>query len=166
LGCLRRFCWPISPPGTGSRFGMMRPITSDRPCSRGKAWEKIWFQPGATQQFYPLTYSVFWLEQKLWADATPGYHLVNILLHAASALLLVKVLRRLEVPGAWLAGALWALHPVQAESVAWMSELKNTLSGLCYLGSALAYLRFDRERKGAFYLVSLGCLGRGCWPSR
>ena len=122
---------------------------------------KIWFQPGATQQFYPLVYSVLWLQQKLWADAPTGYHIVNILVHAASALLLVKVLRRLEVPGAWLGAALWALHPVQVESVAWMSELKNTLSGLCYLGSALAYLRFDRERKGAFYLVSLALFGAG-----
>jgi tetratricopeptide (TPR) repeat protein len=123
--------------------------------------EKIWFQPGTTPQYYPLVSSVFWLEQKLWAYATPGYHLVNIILHLASALLLVRVLRRLEVPGAWLGAALWALHPVQAESVAWMSELKNTLSGLCYVGSALAYLRFDRERKGAFYLGSLALFAAG-----
>jgi tetratricopeptide (TPR) repeat protein len=123
--------------------------------------ERIWFQPGATQQYYPLVYSVFWLEQKLWGAAPAGYHLVNILLHLASALLLVRVLRRLEAPGAWLGAALWALHPVQAESVAWMSELKNTLSGLCYLGSALAYLRFDQQKKGAFYLVSLGLFGAG-----
>jgi len=126
-----------------------------------KGLERIWFQPGTTPQYYPLVCSVFWLEQKLWAYATPGYHLVNIILHLASALLLVKVLRRLEVPGAWLGAALWALHPVQAESVAWMSELKDTLSGLCYVGSALAYLRFDRERKGAFYLGSLGLFGAG-----
>ena len=87
--------------------------------------------------------------QKLWADAPTGYHLVNILVHAASALLLVKVLRRLEVPGAWLGAALWALHPVQVESVAWMSELKNTLSGLCYLGSALAYCDLTGRGRGS-----------------
>jgi hypothetical protein len=121
----------------------------------------IWFQPGATPQYYPLVSSLFWMEQKLWGNATLGYHLVNILLHVASALLLVKVLRRLEVPGAWLGAALWALHPVQVESVAWMTELKNTLSGLCYFGSALAYLRFDRERKGVFYLTALGLFGAG-----
>jgi tetratricopeptide (TPR) repeat protein len=126
-----------------------------------KGLERIWFEPGATQQFYPLVYSVLWLEQKVWADAPAGYHIVNILLHAVSALLLVKVLRRMEVPGAWLGAALWALHPVQVESVAWMSELKNTLSGLCYLGSALAYLRFDRERRGWCYLASLGLFGAG-----
>jgi len=123
--------------------------------------EQIWFQPGATPQYYPVVCSVFWLEQNLWGSAPAGCHLVNILLHVTSALLLVKVLRRLEAPGAWLVAALWALHPVQAESVAWMSEMKNTLSGLCYVGSALAYLRFDQEKKGAFYLVSLGLFGAG-----
>ena len=123
--------------------------------------ERIWFQPGATPQYYPLVFSLFWLGQKLWAGAPLGFHLLNILLHTASALLMVKVLRRLEVPGAWIGAALWALHPVQVESVAWMSELKNCLSGLCYVGSGLAYLRYDREKKGVFYLVSLGLFGAG-----
>ena len=116
---------------------------------------RIWTEPGATQQYYPLVHTVFWLEQKIWGDATVGYHLVNILVHIGAALLLVKLLRRLEVSGAWLAGAVWALHPVQVESVAWISELKNTLSGVCYLASALVYLRFDRERKQSQYALAL-----------
>ena len=123
--------------------------------------ERIWFQPGATQQYYPVAYSVFWLEQKLWGGAPLGYHLVNVLLHITSALLVVKVLRRLDVPGAWLGAALWALHPVQVESVVWISELKNTLSGVCYLLGALAYLRFDRERKWMFYEVALALFVAG-----
>jgi tetratricopeptide (TPR) repeat protein len=129
-----------------------------------RSWEglaRIWTQPGATQQYYPLAHSVFWLEHRLWGDAPAGYHLVNILLHAALALLLVKVLRRLEAPGAWLAAGLWALHPVQVESVAWISELKNTLSGVCYAGAALAYLRFDRERKPVFYVGALALFVAG-----
>ncbi len=79
----------------------------------------------------------------------------------ASALLLVKILRELKIPGAWFAGALFALHPVQVESVAWMSELKNTLSGLFFLSSAFFYLRFDRDRRLEPYLAALGlfCLG-------
>jgi tetratricopeptide (TPR) repeat protein len=124
-----------------------------------RAWSglfKIWFQLGATQQYYPAMHSAFWLQHRLWGDCFAGYHLVNIFLHAVIALLLVKILRRLEIPGAWLAAALWALHPVQVESVAWMSELKNTLSGVFYLGSALAYLRFERDRSSKLYCTALG----------
>jgi protein O-mannosyl-transferase len=116
---------------------------------------RIWTQPGAVQQYYPLTHSVFWLEYHLFGDSTFGYHLLTILLHACSALLLVTLLRRLGIPGAWLAGALFALHPVQVESVAWITELKNTLSGLFYLSAALAYLKFDSERKKKHYAIAL-----------
>ena len=115
---------------------------------------RIWFDPGATTQYYPLLHSVFWLQHKLWGDATLGYHLVNILLHAAAALLVALVLRRLAIPGAYLAAAIFALHPVQVESVAWITELKNTLSTVLYLGAALTYLRFDRTRKAPWYLAA------------
>jgi len=94
----------------------------------------IWLHPGTTQQYYPLVFSFFQVERQLWGDATLGYHLVNVLLHCGCALLFLKVLRQLEVPGAWLAAAVFALHPVHVESVAWMTELKNTLSGALYLG--------------------------------
>ncbi len=117
---------------------------------------KIWIQPGAAQQYYPLVHSIFWLEYRLWGGWTLPYHLVNLLLHTGCALLLVRVLRRLDVPGAWLAGAIFALHPVQVETAAWITELKNTLSGLCYLGAALAYLSFDRERTRQAYALALG----------
>jgi len=117
---------------------------------------RIWTEPGATQQFYPLVHSIFWVEYKLWGDITLGYHLTNILLHAFAALLLWKVLRQLQVPGAYLAAAIFALHPVCVESVAWISEIKNTLSGAFYLGAALVYLRFDRTRNWKLYFVALG----------
>ena len=123
-----------------------------------RSWDglvKIWTQPGSTQQYYPLVHTVFWIEHQLWGDAPLGYHLVNIVLHCLSALLLLKILRRLEIPGAWLAAAIFGLHPVQVESVAWISELKNTLSGVFYLGSGLVYLEFDRSRKLAPYFVAL-----------
>ena len=117
---------------------------------------RIWTQVGATQQYYPFVYSVFWVEYKLWGESPLGYHLVNVLLHFFSALLLVKILRQLKIPGAWLAAALFALHPVEVESVAWISELKNTLSGVFYFGAALAYLGFDRTRSARNYFLALG----------
>jgi tetratricopeptide (TPR) repeat protein len=117
---------------------------------------RIWFHLGATQQYYPVLHSAFWLEHRLWGGAALGYHLCNIGLHALAALLFVIVLRRLAVPGAFLGGLLFALHPVGVESVAWISEQKNTLSTVFYLLSALAYLRFDRERTGRWYGAALG----------
>jgi tetratricopeptide (TPR) repeat protein len=116
---------------------------------------RIWFELGATQQYYPLVHSAFWLQSRLWGDAFFGYHLVNMLLHGLSAFLLGAVLRRLSVPGAALAAVIFALHPVQVESVAWMTELKNTLSGVFYLSAALAYLRFVAERTARHYWLAL-----------
>lgn len=106
---------------------------------------RIWFQVGATQQYYPLLHSAFWLEHRLWGDAATGYHLANMLLHAGSACLFALILRRLSIPGAWLAGLVFAVHPVCAESVAWISEEKNTLSTIFYLAAALTYLRWHGD---------------------
>lgn len=117
---------------------------------------RIWFEPGATQQYYPFVHTAFWLQYDLWGLQTTGYHVVNILLHAGSACLLMAILRRLNVPGAWIAGALFALHPIQVESVAWITELKNTLSGVMYFGAALAYLHFDAHRSRRAYAVAIG----------
>lgn len=117
---------------------------------------RIWTELGATQQYYPVLHSTFWLEHRLWGGSPLGYHVATILIHLAAAWMLVRVLTRLEIPGAMLAGALFALHPVHVESVAWISEQKNTLSTLFYLSSALWYLRFDASRDGRSYgLASL-----------
>jgi len=123
--------------------------------SWGGLW-RIWFDPGATQQHYPLVHSAFWVQHRLWGEGPVGYHLVNIVLHAAVALLAASTLRRLSVPGAWLAAAIFALHPVHVESVAWISELKNTLSAALYLGAALAWLRFEEKRELGPYALALG----------
>jgi tetratricopeptide (TPR) repeat protein len=172
---------------------------------------RIWFEVRATQQYYPVLHSAFWMEHRLWGDATLGYHLINVLLHAASCCLLALVLQRLldgqraqqacaptgkidgnaagrgagapvrqaqgpepaEGPcpslaspcasGAWLAALLFAVHPVCVESVAWISEQKNTLSLVFYLLAALAYFEFADRRSGwaygralAFFLLALG----------
>jgi len=96
---------------------------------------RIWTEAGAHQQFYPLTLTIFWLEYQLWGLAPLGYHLVNILLHATAALLVWRLGRRMGLPGAWAAAAVFGLHPVHVESVAWATELKNVLSGVFYLAS-------------------------------
>jgi tetratricopeptide (TPR) repeat protein len=118
--------------------------------------KRIWCEVGATQQYYPLLHTAFWVEHQLWGDAVVGYHLTNILLHAAAAWLVVAVVRRLALPGACLAGLIFALHPVCVESVAWISEQKNTLSTVFCLGAALVYLRFDQDRRPSRYFLALG----------
>ena len=116
---------------------------------------RIWSDLGATQQYYPLLHSAFWMEYKLWGDATLGYHLANLLLHAAAAILVMLIMRRLGLPGAWLAALIFTLHPVCVESVAWIAEQKNTLSIVFYLSAALLYLNFDRTRRGTHYFLAL-----------
>ena len=124
---------------------------------------RIWFELGATQQYYPVLHSAFWIEHRLWGEATLPYHLLNVWLHSASACLVVVFLRRLwgeEKPpaAAWFSGLIFALHPVGVESVAWISEQKNTLSTVFYLLAALNYLRFYERassRAGCYGLATL-----------
>ncbi len=116
----------------------------------------IWFNLGATQQYYPLLHSTFWLENQLWGQAPLGYHLANLLLHLVAALLFARLLQRLAVPGARLAALLFALHPVHTETVAWVSEQKNTLSLVLYLCAALAWLGFDATRRPRAYALASG----------
>src|SRR5277367_5857755 len=117
---------------------------------------RIWFDLHATQQYYPLLHSAFWLEHRMWGDAVVGYHLTNIALHALSACLVMMIMKQLSLRGAWLAGFVFALHPVHVESVAWISEQKSTLSGVFYLASLLTYLRFDQGRRKSTYLLATG----------
>ena len=120
----------------------------------GEGLARIWSEVGATQQYYPLTHSVFWIQAQLWGDTTTGYHLVSIALHATAAWLLAIVMTHLGIPGAILAAFLFAAHPVHVESVAWISELKNTLSAVFLLAATVVYVRWDRERRTGLYFVS------------
>ncbi|HEY1848584.1 MAG TPA: tetratricopeptide repeat protein [Opitutaceae bacterium] len=116
---------------------------------------RIWTEPGATQQYYPFLHTAFWAEHRVWGDSALCYHAANVGLHALSAWLLYLLLRRLSLAGAAFGALAWALHPVCAETVAWISEQKNTLSAALCLGAALAYLRFDRIRSRPAYAWAL-----------
>jgi tetratricopeptide (TPR) repeat protein len=104
---------------------------------------RIWLSPRVLQQYYPVLGSVFWLEWQLWQANTFAYHVAKVAEHVLAAGLLWGVLRTLRVPGAWFAAALFALHPVSVESVAWISEQKNTLSAVFGLAAVWCYLKFD-----------------------
>ncbi len=107
---------------------------------------RIWFVPRTTLQYYPLLYSSSWLQERFWSDSPTGYHLVNLLLHIGCVVLVLKILRFLRIPGAELATIVFALHPVNVETVAWITERKNTLSGVFALAATLSYLKFDENR--------------------
>src|SRR5439155_17895232 len=99
-------------------------------------------------QFYPMTHTSFWVQTRGhdWQEPLQSwpFHLVNVLLHFASAWMLWTILRRLNCPGAFVAAAIWALHPVQVESVAWITERKNVLSAFFMFASLIVYMRYAR----------------------
>ena len=121
-------------------------------------WQRIWFSLDSPSQYFPFTYSTFRIEHALWGLDTTGYHWVNLLLHVGNALLVWAVLARLKVPGSWLAAAIFALHPVQVESVAWITERKNVLMGFFFLMTLLAWIAFVDKRSRRpwmFYCLAL-----------
>jgi hypothetical protein len=105
----------------------------------------IWLEPKSLQQYYPLTATTFWIDYQLWEFRPLPYHVENVLLHALAALLFWRSLCALRVPGAALASAIFALHPIMVESAAWITERKNVLSLCLCLGSFLAFLRYRRS---------------------
>lgn len=122
----------------------------------------IWLKPGTTLQYYPLTFTSFWLQYRLWGLDPFGFHAVNVALHLANALLLLALFRRFAVRGAWFAAALFALHPVNTMSVAWVTELKNVQSLFLALVALHAYVRWaglptGASRPGAWYAAALVC---------
>ena len=117
---------------------------------------RIWI-PRETPQYYPLVFTTFWIEYQLWELRPFGYHAVNVALHAMTAVLLWRLGRRLELPGAWMIAAVFALHPVHVESVAWVTERKNVLAGAFFMLALLAHDRFDGARpRWGWYAAALG----------
>ncbi|MGH9391675.1 MAG: hypothetical protein ACRD1Z_18905, partial [Vicinamibacteria bacterium] len=116
-------------------------VTNNPTIQRLGGLREIWLETDANSQFYPVTFTSLWLQYRFSGLHPFGYHLVNVLLHASSALLLWWILRSLGVPGAGVAAAIFALHPIEVESVAWVTERKNVLSGVFYLAAGGLYLR-------------------------
>ena len=140
-------------------------VFTEEPVIRSTSGLKnIWLSPADIQNeghYWPVTYTTFWLEHKLWGLAPLGYHIVNVLLHLANVLLLWRLLGRLSVPGAWIAAAVYAVHPLHVESVVWVIERKDVLSGLFYLGSLLTYIRFVETRRWPAYALALALFVAG-----
>ncbi len=136
---------------------------TENPCVVGPlGFKGIWTTSAAV--YYPLVLTSFWLQHAIWGLAPLPYHLVNVAMHAACAILLWRTLLRLGVNGAWLGAALWAVHPVQAESVAWITELKNTQSCLFYLLAIAFFLKWRGAGQAAgtagkelYYALALLC---------
>ena len=128
----------------------------------GGLW-RLWFDPGAAYlhgdvgegHYWPLTYSSFWLEHKLWGFSPAGYHVVNLLLHFANTLLLWRLLLRLDAPVPWLIAALFAVHPLHVESVVWVIGRKDLLSSLFYFAAIMAWFRFVETGRVGRYILAL-----------
>ncbi|MGD0815275.1 MAG: tetratricopeptide repeat protein [Verrucomicrobiota bacterium] len=147
-------------------------VTANPLLTASDGLRRIWFSCDSPSQYFPLTYTTFYFERSLWGLNPAGYHLVNLVLHAANVLLVWRLLWRLRVPGAWLAAGIFALHPVQVESVAWITERKNVLMGFFFLLSLLAWVKFLHEQCKhpwryyvlalVFYVVALSAKTTAC----
>ncbi|HEV2839709.1 MAG TPA: tetratricopeptide repeat protein [Chthoniobacterales bacterium] len=133
-------------------------VTENKLLTAPDGLKRIWFSFDSPSQYFPLVYTSFRLEHALWGLRPAGYHWVNILLHAANAVLVWRLLLALRVPGAWLAAAIFALHPVHVESVAWVTERKNVLMGLFFLLALLAWVKFveaSARQRWKYYSLAL-----------
>ena len=117
---------------------------------------KAWFEPGSFIEYYPITQSVQWMQWELWGNDPFGYHVINVVLHLVNALLVWRLFARFGLKLAWLGGAIFAVHPLQVESVVWISELKNTLSLTPALLAMCAWLDYETHRRRSDYLWAAG----------
>ena len=140
-------------------------ILVEEPAVRnGTGLWSIWFQPwtmARENHYWPVVYTSFWLEHKIWGFAPLGYHLVNVLLHMVNSLLVWRLLLRLAVPAAWTVAALFAVHPLHVESVAWVIERKDLLSALFYLTAVIAWIRFVEAPGRGRYVLALALFTAG-----
>ncbi len=133
-------------------------FTDDPVIHRWSGLWSIWFSPSdmlKESHYWPITYTTFWLEHKLWGLEPFGYHLVNVLLHAVNTVLVWRLMLKLAVPGALAIAAVFAVHPLHVESVAWIIERKDLLSALFYLSAVLVWIRFTEKPGPGRYSLAL-----------
>ena len=124
----------------------------------------IWFSPADIRNeghYWPIVYTSFWLEHKLWGLAPLGYHLVNVALHLVNTVLVWRLAQTLEVPGAPAVAAVFAVHPLHVESVAWIIERKDLLSALFYLSAVRVWIRFVEAPHPGRYCLALALFAAG-----
>jgi hypothetical protein len=117
---------------------------------------KIWFAPGSLTEYYPIEASAQAIQWHFWHMNTLGYHLTNLILHIAGALLVWRLLAKFGLRLAWLGGVLFAVHPAVVESVAWISEFKNTLSLPFFLLSMCAWIDYENRGRSRDYFLAFG----------
>ena len=119
---------------------------------------KLWFNPDGLD-YFPLSYSLMWLQWQLFGATPTGYHITTIVLHIASGLLLWALLEKMRIPGSWITALIFTIHPACVESVAWVAETKNTLSLALFLASCIFWVSQDDAEVGPkrerLYLASL-----------
>lgn len=127
----------------------------DNPVLEENGLYKVWVAPPERINYWPVTFTTYWLEHQLFGFDPLGYHVVNVLIHAASALFLWQILRLLRVPLPWLVALVFAVHPVNVESVAWITQRKNLLSFFFGALSLLLWLHFEKRRRALLYALAL-----------
>ena len=130
-------------------------VTNPLMHGRGGLW-KFWFQPGSWVEYYPIQETVQWTQWQLWGTQTLGYHLTNVVLHIVNALLVWRLLGKFGLKLAWVGGLMFAVHPAQVESVAWITELKNTLSMPFFLLSMCHWIDYEEEKDKEDYRMAFG----------
>jgi Tfp pilus assembly protein PilF len=120
--------------------------------------KKLWFSPDGPD-YFPLSYTALWAQWPFFGMESTGYHVTTILFHISGALLFWALLAKMKIPGAWLSGFLFAIHPVCVESVAWISETKNTVSLPFFMLSCIFWVAQDDEpaatKRQRFYVLSI-----------
>ena len=119
---------------------------------------RFWFTTEA-RDYYPLAYSLYWIEWRLFGDSPAGYHVVNVLLHGFACVVLWRLLVRASIPAAWMAAAIFALHPVNVEAVAWIAQAKSILAGLFGFAAVYCHVRYNESAQDRWYWASALCFG-------